>query len=390
MDRSKFKATSVSAMKKQEKEVSKMTNRRNSDRTDYLGFDEGSNKIRLFPAHPDSSSFVYPYGRWWLLREVSYEKNGENITEIKKRPVYNAKIHGSAQHDIVEEYIKFTTKVLSDEITDEEELKEKLENLTHWRNGLRCKQEWVSYIHKYVNGNKQFGLLTFSNGVKNKLNEIAITEDDVSNPIATDPFTDPDEGKAIIVTYAPKEKQAKDVYKAAIEFRGNYALTDKELEDFSKLDSLEKLFNNVYKRRDFDLAVEGLQLFDQENKFGIFEHDEWLDIVEKLQSEWPEEVEDDEEVDEEIEESEVEDEMEEEGDELDVLDRLGLKKFIKQKDLGITVKKDMSDDEIRNAIRQALLESEMLENEPKVKETASTGKSALDEVRAKLNLKGKK
>ena len=75
-DRSKFKATSVATMQQQEKAVSKMVRQNDSERTEYLHLDEGTNKVRIFPAHPDSKSFIYPYGRWWLPKEVSYEKNG--------------------------------------------------------------------------------------------------------------------------------------------------------------------------------------------------------------------------------------------------------------------------------------------------------------------------
>lgn len=351
MDRSKFKATNVATMKQQEKEVSKLIRKGDSERTDHLSLDEGTNKVRIFPSHPDSKSFIYPYGRWWLPKEVTYEKEGETITEIKKRPIYSAKIHGGAQKDVVEEYVEFAIKVFSDEITDESELKEKIEKLTHWKTGLKLKPEWVMYINKYVNGQKQFGLITISNGIKNKLNELAIVEDSDA-PVATDPFTDPDEGKAIIITYSPKEKQAKDVYKAALEWRGDYSLTDAELETFSKLESLEKLFTNVYRRKDFDLAVAGIKMFDEENDFGIFEHDEFIEIVEELQKEWPEESTDDEEED-----SEESTETEDDRDEFDSMDREQLKKYIAKNTIPLIVKKAMSDDEIRLSIREFLAES---------------------------------
>lgn len=401
VDRSKFKATAVATMQQQEKAVSKMTQRNDSERTDYLNLEEGINKVRIFPAHPESKSFVYPYGRWWLQREVSYEKNGEKITEIKKRPVYNAKIHGGAQKDIVEEYVKFTTKVLADEITDENELKDKIEKLTHWKTGLKLKPEWVFYCQKYVNGQKQFGLMTVSNGVKNKLNELAITEDEPDAPIATDPFSDIDEGKAVLITYKPKEKQAKDVYKAALEWKGNYAITDEEFEMFCKLDSLEKLFVGVYKRRDFDLAVEGIKLFDAENEFNTFDHDEFIDIVEEQQKCWPEDSGEDTSSSAKTESKTVKQPSTKqevsEGDEFDSMDRESLKKYIKQNELSITVKSAMSDDSIREAIRQELADIAELEESEEVEEieevedeVEETEKPMSAIEKAKLALKNKK
>ena len=363
-DRKNFKATSVSTMQKQEKDVKKITY--DSERTEYLHLEDGVNKIRIYPAHPDSESFVYPYGRWWLNREVTYEKNGEQVTEIKKRPVFNAKIHGGAQRDIVDEYVKFTTKILSDTIEDEEKLKAKIEALTHWKTGLKLKPEWVFYCHKYVNGQKQFGLMSVSNGVKNKLNELAITEDEPGAPIATDPFTDVDDGKAILITYKPKEKQAKDVYKATLEFRGNYALTDEELAAFSKLESLDKMFRNVYTRRDFDLAVMGIKMFDVDNEFNTFEHDEFVAIIEELQAQWPE-------VDEENTEKETPQPSSKDeslqGDEFSEMTREELKRYIKKNNLGITVKQSMDDNAIRKIIREEIKVIAEAEVDPEVEDT---------------------
>ena len=388
-DRSKFKATSVATMQQQEKAVSKMVRQNDSERTEYLHLDEGTNKVRIFPAHPDSKSFIYPYGRWWLPKEVSYEKNGETITEIKKRPIYNARVHGGAQKDIVEEYVKFTTKILSDEIADEASLKEEIEKLTHWKTGLKLKPEWVVYCQKIVNGQKQFGLMTFSNGVKNKLNELAITDDDSESPISTDPFTDVDEGKAVLITYKPKEKQAKDVYKATLEWKGNYALTDEELSMFEKLDSLEKLFTGVYTRKDFDLAVAGLKMFDADNRFNTFDHDEWIDTIEEMQKLWPE-VDSNEPAEKETKQSSKVQEKSS-GDDFDEMDRDSLKRYIKKNDLDVIVKSSMSDDDIRGLIRDEINNfEEEVEDEVETETTAETEEAAAPEVeKSEKKLSGK-
>lgn len=388
-DRSKFKATSVATMQQQEKAVSKMVRQNDSERTEYLHLDEGTNKVRIFPAHPDSKSFIYPYGRWWLPKEVSYEKNGETITEIKKRPIYNARVHGGAQKDIVEEYVKFTTKILSDEIADEASLKEEIEKLTHWKTGLKLKPEWVVYCQKIVNGQKQFGLMTFSNGVKNKLNELAITDDDSESPISTDPFTDVDEGKAVLITYKPKEKQAKDVYKATLEWKGNYALTDEELSMFEKLDSLEKLFTGVYTRKDFDLAVAGLKMFDADNRFNTFDHDEWIDTIEEMQKLWPE-VDSNEPAEKETKQSSKVQEKSN-GDDFDEMDRDSLKRYIKKNDLDVIVKSSMSDDDIRGLIRDEINNfEEEVEDELETETTSETEEAAAPEVeKSEKKLSGK-
>jgi len=405
VDRSKLKATPTQNIKSQESEVKNIIYN-DGERTPYVKIKPGTNKLRIFPAHPGTSSFTYPYSRWWLPKMVTYEKNGEEVTEMKKRPVWNAKIHGNAKQDIVEEYVKFVTQLLTDTIDDEKELEDKLKDLTHWKKGLKAKYEWIAYVNQYIGGKKHFGFWTYTPGIKKKLNELAITEDDADEPISVDPFTDPDDGKAIIVKYDPNAERAQDKYKVNIEFRGNYALTDDEIEQFLKLKSLEEQFVNVYRRRDFDLAVEGLQLFDEQNNFGAFEHDEWLAIVEKLQQEWPAD-EDEDEQDEDVETVEDEVEASEPEDEFEGMDRTQLKRYIKKNELPIIVKRSMSDDDIRDEIRNQLKlraqidetepdevddveDDEQPESEPEVTQeapkTASATQSKLDEVRNRLKL----
>ena len=73
------------------------------------------------------------------------------------------------------------------------------------------------------------------------------------------------------------------------------------------------------------------------------------------------EEEDSEEEDSEEEETDDEDDSEEEetdGDEFDDMDRKELKHYIKENELEITVKKSMSDDDIRDLIREAVADSD--------------------------------
>lgn len=387
--RKQLKATPVSAIKKQEKEVNNTKYQNDREKDNWLKIENGSNKIRIFPAHKESTTFYYPFSKWWLLREITKEVDGEEVVKIEKRPVWNAKIHGGSKKDIVEEFVKFTKNILREEITDDAEYKIAEEKLTHWKTGLTCKHDWVCYANKYNGTSKDFGLLTFSNAVRNKINELAISDDSADNIISTDPFTDPDEGKAIVITYNEKETIPSNKYKATIEFRGNYSLEDKEIEDFMKLESLAKKFTNVYKKRDFDLALQGLQLFDSENGYGIFELPEWLSIVEELQKEWPEEKEQDEieKVTSNLERraesmpNEEEDDVETETltDELSSLDRDGLKKYIASNNLSFIVKKSMNDDDIRNGIR-------LEESNSHPESVSSASKTeAIADVRARLS-----
>lgn len=79
-----------------------------------------------------------------------------------------------------------------------------------------------------------------------------------------------------------------------------------------------------------------------------------------------------EEEDEDEEETEEEEEDEDEGDQFDEMDRSALKAYIKENELDITVKKSMSDDDIREAIRAEVVEEEEEDEKPAPKAKAST------------------
>lgn len=77
------------------------------------------------------------------------------------------------------------------------------------------------------------------------------------------------------------------------------------------------------------------------------------------------------------EDDEEEEDDEDEGDEFDEMDRTALKKYIKSEELDVTVKKSMSDDDIRAAIREAVGDDEEEDDEePEEKPAKGKGKTA--------------
>lgn len=83
-------------------------------------------------------------------------------------------------------------------------------------------------------------------------------------------------------------------------------------------------------------------------------------------------VEEPEEEEEDDEEAEEEEEDEDEGDEFAEMDRTALKAYIKDNELDITVKKSMTDDDIRDLIRAEVGEEEEEDEKPAPKAKAST------------------
>jgi hypothetical protein len=187
---------------------------------------------------------------------------------------------------------------------------------------------------------------------------LAATEQS-NETIVLDPFTDQDDGIAVILTFNPdaKDKKGNKDFKAFYEveleqrqidkFRFEYVptpLTDKEVDEFLKVGSLESMYKKVYKLKDFNIALSGLEIVDRECKFGVLKDPRFLEILEEIRNYYPEGDE---------EEEEPEAEQEANGDGLDKMDRADLKQLILD-EFGrgvITVYKNHTEDDIRNMIR---------------------------------------
>ena len=400
-DRNKFKATKVSVLKEQASQMNK-SNRANEDgRVPFHTITEGTTKWRIFPAHPDQASFMVPKQVHWLPQEVSYKKDGKDVTEIKRRPVFNSKTHAGVSKDIVEEYINFVTKMVFDEVQDPELRKQKLFKLTDWRSGLRGRTTWIVYAAKVEGSAMTLGRLELPGLVKDKMNELSIQDDTSDSVIQTDPFTDPDSGKALLIIYDKSQKEPVKKYSASLEWRGDYKLTDQQLEEFINVDSLDKVYKNSYKRKDFEKALAGLKIFDEDSEYNVFAHDSWLDICEEMDKMFPDESDTSippttieskpkvEEVKRDLPPDFYSDEDEDEEDipapsslNLEEMSRDDLKHYIKDKGLRIRVLKKYTDQDIVDLIvrEEALLNEE--DDEEEMETTAPNDR--LQAMRAKM------
>lgn len=358
VDRKKFKATPMNAIKKQEEEFEKVApkpQQQNKSFAGWLTVTKGTNKFRIMPAHKDSTTFIYPRTTSWIPKEVEVEDGkGGKKTEIKRGPIFNARVHSSAGgKDIIEEYVRIATEQLTEQIKDEAKLAKELSKLTYWETGLLPKSDWICYAQKYENGKKEMGLLALSYSLKEQLNTLSAVEDS-EQPIATDPFTDPDDGKAIIITKnveVTKTKggktQERTKYTVAIEFRGDYALTDEELIELDGFASLQELYVNSYTKKDYEVALKGLQIFDEENDFYVFNNPDFVDVMNELADLYPEKKSND-----------AESEVEEKEVDLDSMDRAQIKAFVKEKGLHVPFRAGLTEEEMRDMVREVLNENE--------------------------------
>ena len=411
--RSQFKATPIKSLRKAIDQDDALVGIQSND---YLNLEDGKTlKIRIFPAHPGQENFYTPRKCYWM-----------NLTtedgETRRGTVLDSVLHGGTKKDIVQEYVKFAKKMYSDDSDKMEALLGTGMN----SNSLNPQYSWLCYADVVREGEElRAKVWEFKKMVRDLLNKLAMSEDG-DEPIEIDPFTDPDEGFPVLVKYLkkPNKKKGEQYYEVTLGKKPKARpLTDEELEYFAALKPISEVTRR-YNMSEFDKAIDGLKNFDEENDFNLFDNDDWLEIVEEVKQQYDSDsedeqpkkktskkvVEDDDDDEEEVKpkksvkkpepeeednsEDETEDEPEEEdnsedGDEFDNMDRTALKKYIKEKELEIVVKKSMSDDDLRAAIRAEVNsdddsedETEDESEEEEVEEPKK--KLTLEEVRKRL------
>ena len=409
--RSQFKATSIKSLRKAIDQDDALVGIQSND---YLNLEDGKTlKIRIFPAHPGQENFYTPRKCYWM-----------NLTtedgETRRGTVLDSVLHGGTKKDIVQEYVKFAKKMYDNDSDKMEALLGTGMN----SNSLNPQYSWLCYADVVREGEElRAKVWEFKKMVRDLLNKLAMSEDG-DEPIEIDPFTDPDEGVPVLVKYLkkPNKKKGEQYYEVTLGKKPKARpLTDEELEYFAALKPISEVTRR-YNMSEFDKAIDGLKNFDEDNDFNLFDNDDWLEIVEEVKQQYDSDSEDeqpkkktskkvveDDDDEEEVKpkksvkkpepeedddsEDETEDEPEEEetedGDEFDDMDRTALKKYIKERELESVVKKSMSDDDLREAIRAEVNSDDdsedETEDEPEEEEVEEPKKKlSLEEVRKKL------
>ena len=403
--RSQLKATSIKKLQKQVDADNEMVGTGSS--TEYLNLEDGKTiKIRIFPAHPGQEEFYVAKKCYWLTFNT-------DDGDTRRGTVLDSKVHGGTKWDIVEEYVKWAKKHVGNDA-------EKLEALVGngpKSNSLNPQYSWLCYADR-VNGDDQLRakLWEFKKMVRDAMNKLAFSEDE-DEVIEVDPFTDPDEGLPINVTYRknPNKKKGENYYEVAFPKKVSARpLTDEEIEYFMTLKPLSEVIYK-YGMRDFERALEGLQNFDEDNEIGLFDDDDWLEHLEEIKAQYDADEEEekpkksakkvvnkdasapkkavveDEDDEEDDDTPEDEDDAEDaEGDEFDDMDRSELKKYISKNGLEISVKKSMSDDDLREAIRAASKDEDAAEADDEEEdddtdnEEEAPAKVSLNDIRKRL------
>lgn len=389
----RFKPTPLSLTKKRVEEVSTITNQYNDD--DQGGKvkkkairEDGSYVIRLFPAHPVEGAtatepkviyFVPGYvnkkdadGKWIKGADGQYEK------EMKVRPVFNSKVHGEADFDLVDTYISLVKRKADQLYPDPKDIEQKKRYLLPINGSFTpgSKYKGINPIRTFLfygelitsSGDREFYEFEVKPSVYKQLQKIAAIEgsDEV---VGTDGcFTDPIDGrpfKIIVDSVASRQasdpslyysvsilnetEKIKDVSGRTINALKQYPISEEKLDWFA--DEVEPLVNyrTIFKHTDLKIQLEGLQLFDEEHGFGVLDEDEFKEVYKYLDAKFPY-VEDDN-------DGQSSDTTNQQNtssgneDEFDLMDMAELRSYIKERKLGIVVLPKYGEDDLREMIR---------------------------------------
>lgn len=243
--------------------------------TDRIKLEDGVNKIRFMPKHPDSKgSFYIMKGEHWC--PYWNEEEGEE----KRRPFLNARIHAGVERDLFEAYIEYAKDFLLGRGAPDNG-KELWAEITG-RDGIKLSSYWVAYVLQITKTARNFGLFDIKKSVRNAMNTEALIEDpEESTDI--EPFTHPDTGKPVLITYNSKAKKANEYYKLKMASRAD-KLSDDELKKVLDATPLDKLY--YYTKQDFEYALEALEYFDETKSIGIFDEDDWQEILVEIKQQF--------------------------------------------------------------------------------------------------------
>ena len=312
-DRSAFKTSK--SLAQQEKELANKLPSSSKGSTDKIEIEEGENYIRFYPVHPGVDSyFILPRmvhfleieGPKWEDGEMVKDGDDNPVMEVRKRTVYNSRIHGGTEKDIVDEYIKFVQKIADETYGNDKKKKREFMKFVNGYNekgkfhgGIKGTLDYVGYagqINKDTLQETKFGLVSLKKSVREGMLAKSNTEA-ADEGIQTDPFTDPDDGFITLIT-KDSEAGKKDPgkYYSVDFYSKNWIPVKCPLPEgfearYEDMKPLTELFENVYTAKTFEKAMDGLQRFDAEHGYGVFEYDEFLDTCEEISAYYPDEEE---------------------------------------------------------------------------------------------------
>ncbi len=248
----------------------------------------------------EKSSDIFDMDKGDLITKAK-QVLGQNFkTKVTKRLFISSMHAADGTVDLVESYIQYVVDKVNDEIGDKDERNARLAPVFgariagKWKPGINPSTNFVCYGWDWSADDKPLYKIELYGNMMNRIIELYDKFDDGDKPITVDSFSDAKTGIGLEFSKS-KNKMGKWEYKIEdvpylpqkfdtyTAFQESFALTDemsKSLADTAPL--VDHFGRKSFLKKDFELQLNGLFLFDEEHKFGAFQNDEFVEKVETI------------------------------------------------------------------------------------------------------------
>lgn len=265
---------------------------------------EGRYELRVLPSVKGEKPYISRKVVKLPIECPIYDKDGKDTgkKEVRQKDIFTSDVHSDKMggKDAVMIYIDFVY-ALANDIQDSDEKKKFLAPITgyfnrqkQWVWGVSPNLNYVCYV--YVED--EIHRFDVRPQWWKKMKNISLERSN-DNVINIDIFSDCDEGYPLIIntTLNEKGKSQFDIScglpdaskrESWDDFFLRTRVPDNILQELEELPSLEDQYKDVFSRKDWDMQIEGLERFDKQNGFEIFQNDEFLNALEELEKLVPE------------------------------------------------------------------------------------------------------
>jgi len=215
------------------------------------------------------------------VREMISNELGAGFTRSVNKRVFISKVHGDSDiPDIVEKKRKQGI------------IRGYRDKQGKWISGIMPSTSYMTHCIDFENRSNGVTRLEIWEKHMNDIEKLYASFDEEDQPLTIDPFSDPKEGIPLVIEKVKNEKgkfdyiisDKKNTSRSGsyLDFVKQFELTSEEIDEVNGSQALTDIYMNVYGKRDFELALSGLQLFESKNNINAFESDTFLDIVESI------------------------------------------------------------------------------------------------------------
>lgn len=302
-DRSKFKKQSIEDVEAEVKQAEKTMYKGGKSYTGFATVQKGKNVFRVVPAM--GKAYVACKISKLRVEVPTYDANGK-VTgkEVKDKNVFCADIHGKnllKGKDPIVLYCDYVRKKASEEYQDDVERRKFLNPIMGYKKGnkfvwgINPSLAYVCYVYQ---GSKDFARLQLYGTWMNRIKEISVEMSD-DETVSFDIFSQLEGAYPLVITMGEDDKGKKTYSLSAgvpkkgqswDEFFEETAISDEDMEYFlNEVPTLEEIYKDVYSQKDFNMALDGLKRFDEENGYDIFADDGFLTEIEEMAAMIPDE-----------------------------------------------------------------------------------------------------